>query len=76
MGCALIVHVFSFISVSYFDQNFVNWYMLLAIIATVASLRQAVPVPRATTSACAEAGNVVYGVGPAIIWLILRPFLI
>jgi hypothetical protein len=45
MGCALIVHVFSFISVSYFDQNFVNWYMLLAIIATVASLRQTASIP-------------------------------
>ncbi len=48
MGCALVVHVFSFISVSYFDQNFVVWYMLLAVIATVGGLRQASPVAQRT----------------------------
>jgi len=48
MGCALVVHVFSFISVSYFDQNFVVWYMLLAVIATVGALRQTAPVAQRT----------------------------
>lgn len=48
MGCALVVHVFSFISVSYFDQNFVVWYMLLAVIATVGALRQTSPVAQRT----------------------------
>jgi hypothetical protein len=35
MGAALFAHVVSYISVSYFDQNFVNWYLLLAMVATV-----------------------------------------
>jgi hypothetical protein len=35
MGAALLAHVISYISVSYFDQNFLNWYLLLAMIATV-----------------------------------------
>jgi hypothetical protein len=35
LGAALFAHVVSYISVSYFDQNFVNWYLLLAMIATV-----------------------------------------
>jgi hypothetical protein len=34
MGAALLAHVVSYISVSYWDQNIVNWYMLLAMIAT------------------------------------------
>jgi hypothetical protein len=35
MGAALLAHAVSYISVSYFDQNLVNWYLLLAMIATV-----------------------------------------
>ncbi len=35
LGAALFAHVVSYVSVSYFDQNFVNWYLLLAMIATV-----------------------------------------
>jgi hypothetical protein len=35
MGAALFAHAVTFISVSYFDQNFVNWYLLLAIIGTL-----------------------------------------
>jgi uncharacterized membrane protein len=34
LGAALTAHVFAFISVSYFDQTVVFWYMLLAVIAT------------------------------------------
>ena len=34
MGAALFAHVITFMSVSYFDQNIVNWYLLLAMIAT------------------------------------------
>ena len=34
MGAALFAHVASYMSTSYFDQNIVNWYMLLAMIAT------------------------------------------
>jgi hypothetical protein len=35
-GAALFTHAITFMSVSYFDQNFVNWYILLALIATFA----------------------------------------
>ena len=35
LGAALFAHVVSYISVSYFDQNFVSWYLLLAMIAAV-----------------------------------------
>jgi hypothetical protein len=34
LGAALVVHCVSFISVTYFDQNMVNWYLLLAMIAS------------------------------------------
>jgi hypothetical protein len=36
-GATLFAHVVSFMSVSYFDQNVVNWYLLLAITATMAT---------------------------------------
>jgi hypothetical protein len=36
LGASLFAHVVSYISVSYFDQNFVNWYLLLAMLATAA----------------------------------------
>lgn len=38
IGCTLFAHVMSFLSVSYFDQNVVNWYLLLAVIAISARL--------------------------------------
>jgi len=38
LGAALFTHVVSFMSVSYFDQNIVNWYLLLAMISTGAGL--------------------------------------
>ena len=38
MGAALFAHVITFLSISYFDQNFVNWYLLLALIATSAGM--------------------------------------
>ena len=55
LGAALFAHVLSYLSVSYFDQNLVTWYLLLAMIsATVAAsaairhrkrnLREQVPV--------------------------------
>jgi len=31
VGCALLAHAITFLSVSYFDQNIVNWYLLLAM---------------------------------------------
>ena len=33
LGATLFVHTASYISVSYFDQNFVTWFMLLAFIS-------------------------------------------
>ena len=41
MGCALVGHVTSFFSVSYFDQIIIFWYLLIGMIAAVA--HQAVP---------------------------------
>lgn len=38
LGVSLFVHVMSFISVSYFDQMIVYWYLLLAIIATTCAV--------------------------------------
>lgn len=35
MGSALLAHIVSFFSVSYFDQIYVFWYLLLACISTV-----------------------------------------
>src|ERR1700733_542080 len=39
LGAALFAHLMNFISVSYFDQNVVNWYLLLAMISTVTTGR-------------------------------------
>ncbi len=36
LGAALFAHLVTYISVSYFDQNIINWYVLLAMIATAA----------------------------------------
>jgi len=35
MGAALFAHVVSYMSTSYFDQNIVNWYLLMAMISTL-----------------------------------------
>ena len=37
MGAALFAHVASYISVSYFHQNMMNWYLLLAMIASISA---------------------------------------
>ena len=37
LGAALLVHVMTFLSVSYFDQNAISWYLLLAMISSVYS---------------------------------------
>jgi hypothetical protein len=44
LGAAVFAHVASFISISYFDQNVINWYLLLAMIATAAAIRKNKPV--------------------------------
>jgi hypothetical protein len=38
MGAALVGHVMSFFSVSYFDQIVVFWYFLLAVISSLSNL--------------------------------------
>lgn len=38
LGAALLGHVVSFLSVSYFDQNMVNWRILITFISTLAAL--------------------------------------
>jgi hypothetical protein len=37
MGAALLAHVVTYMSTSYFDQNIVNWYLLLAMISSAAN---------------------------------------
>jgi len=36
MGACLFAHVLNYLSISYFDQNFVFWFLLLSMIATSA----------------------------------------
>jgi hypothetical protein len=36
IGCALLAHIASFISVTYFDQIVIFWYMIIAMIAALA----------------------------------------
>ena len=38
MGAALVAHIASFMSVRYFDQIILFWYLLLALISTISSL--------------------------------------
>jgi hypothetical protein len=38
MGAALFAHAITYFSISYFDQNFVNWYLLLALISTTTGM--------------------------------------
>ncbi len=37
LGAALLVHTMTFLSVSYFDQNAISWYLLLAMISSAYS---------------------------------------
>lgn len=51
LGAALFAHTITYLSVSYFDQNIVNWYLLLAMISSVnGSLVTAPRRSRATTA--------------------------
>jgi hypothetical protein len=51
LGGALAGHAFAFISVSYFDQIVVFWYLLLALIATTHDIGESLAVRAATVSA-------------------------
>jgi hypothetical protein len=59
-GACLFAHVLNYLSIVYFDQNFVNWYLLLAMISTatgpylLASRRSFVPVGLQQTGAGVE----------------------
>ncbi len=48
LGATAFVHVTSFMSISYFDQNVVIWYLLLALIATTTAIHKTVPAVIAT----------------------------
>jgi hypothetical protein len=39
MGAALLSHIVSFMSVSYFDQIIIFWYLLLSMIASVVQVK-------------------------------------
>jgi hypothetical protein len=58
MGAALFAHVLTYLSISYFDQNFVNWYLLLALISTMTgqflTVRQPRPVAHQRLSSLTE----------------------
>lgn len=43
LGACLFAHTVSFISISYFDQNVINWYMLLAMTSTAVLIRKTAP---------------------------------
>jgi hypothetical protein len=42
LGAALFAHVLSYLSVSYFDQNLVIWYLLLAMISSTLAASAAI----------------------------------
>ncbi len=77
LGVSLFAHVVSYVSVSYFDQNFVNWYLLLAAIATVrdqftlagaAPGTKAIHVEEKRAEECEEDELVTVGAGNSIWW--------
>jgi hypothetical protein len=47
LGAALLAHAIGFISVAYFDQLIVMWYLLLAMISTISNIPNPVPVKKA-----------------------------
>lgn len=54
LGATLLFHVINYISVPYFDQNIVNWYLLLAMIATASQIpKEALPPQTAPDEALA-----------------------
>jgi hypothetical protein len=50
LGATLFAHTASFMSISYFDQNVINWYLLLAMIATASAIRQTAPAAAAVAA--------------------------
>jgi hypothetical protein len=56
LGAALLAHTVNYFSITYFDQNFVVWYMLLAMISTLAGGYLLTPAP---LTAAEEPSNAV-----------------
>jgi len=50
IGATLFSHVMSFMSVSYFDQNVVNWFLTLAAVAAANASRRHQKQPAIKTS--------------------------
>jgi hypothetical protein len=44
MGCAVLGHVVSMISVAYFDQIVIFWYLLIAMIAAIVPITNPLPI--------------------------------
>jgi hypothetical protein len=49
LGCALLANAVAFIGITYFDQTIVMWYLLLAMIATAATIARP-PVPKKSSA--------------------------
>ena len=47
LGAALFAHAVGFLSVAYFDQLIVMWYLLLAMISAISNIPRTVPVKTA-----------------------------
>jgi hypothetical protein len=43
IGCTLLAHSVTFLSVSYFDQNIVNWYLILAMCCATRPILRRLP---------------------------------
>jgi hypothetical protein len=63
LGASLVVHAFNYISVPYFDQNIVNWYLLLAMIATAGQMPKTALQPQPSPG---DAGSAASGAGFAL----------
>jgi hypothetical protein len=53
LGCALLFHCVNYVSVVYFDQNIVCWYLLLGMLATISMIAREALAP-ATASEVLE----------------------
>jgi hypothetical protein len=54
VGSSLLAHTITFFSVSYFDQNVVVWYLLLAVISTATALARSANDTRLTVAPAVE----------------------
>jgi hypothetical protein len=65
LGATLFAHMINFISISYFDQNFVMLYFLLAAIPAVSTLSSFSPSTMAPFRSHVISGNAVANLPPA-----------